>query len=482
MADNLHVDVDSSLDSAASSLILVPAAQPSCATKLAPEMWCDIWSLLEQHELVRVTHVCSYWRSQALGCALLWSHIKFLAVIHLKCIGRSCHCRTGRKAGNNLAQVREWLVRSKEAPLSVGLCFYPAVFAFEGYQQVGFFQKLGREVGDAFSPHHRRLQSLTFVFGDPIFETCFFDRIGKFPALSYLRLVSPPTNIWALSCFLPRKVSFPALREFVADECSWIGGPPTLPSLETLSCLVEYARSLSSIVSQYRNLKVLDVALLIPHDGNLGSSVIDPQSLAIGLESITFRNVSSAWEPIIAPLVRKASLKSVRLAYSPDIQDDMPAVGDLFAGVGHDLHLLVEDSKDDLTVTAIDAHSITRSLSLPRAIATMPIDALKLGWTRLPFTSLRTITLPWILRAAVVAFDIYAPHLALIRLIVGATLVGDADHVPAAGRPSFPILTDLTLIADGGVTLEVPRAKVDSFVAAISSAPVSIELSGVLLV
>ncbi|EJD35195.1 hypothetical protein AURDEDRAFT_154918, partial [Auricularia subglabra TFB-10046 SS5] len=469
MAEQLCEEVSELFESALADIRRSHNCLHSRAVAVSPEIWCNIWSFLAPHELARVTHVCSHWRDIALGSSRLWSHVVFDNTAQHELTGSDVHeCgRLSLACGHGLSRMIEWLSRSRAAALSVDLRVHHRCASIW----------LSHVISAALKPHSERLRSLTCRFSSPTFFSDVLAGIRVFPALTSLRFLSLRDYAgtvgvkWGMGHLRYRELSLPVLREFVGRDLYWRQDDEMLmlSRLEVLECFVDAPPALLRILARSPRLQTL-AAVLGWNDEDaavLPAADFDSDSLAPHMRTTIFANATPAYEPLLAPILRRPSVRYASVSYAALGGHETPA---LFAPLGDDLRLSVADMSSRLKVEVSDARGTTRALALPRAVVLEPIDALPLALGGVRLATLQSLTLAWELRGALLHATLAAPQLKSIRLLVREQRLG--EDIQGFTRPFFPSLAVAVLeSAEHGEHCVLPRRLVDEYLSALSKNP-----------
>ncbi|KAH7101291.1 hypothetical protein BKA62DRAFT_704124 [Auriculariales sp. MPI-PUGE-AT-0066] len=129
--------------------------------RLPVELWEIIWLQLSAKERIQVSHVSSYWRSNALSCPSLWSSIPYTS-----------------PAPYSLALVQAFLERSRGAPFDLDL-------NVENVTEHTFF-----ELSNIILPHYERLANIQAKTHDIASFEGFLRPFTILPSLRHLGLSS----------------------------------------------------------------------------------------------------------------------------------------------------------------------------------------------------------------------------------------------------------------------------------------------------
>ncbi|KZW04303.1 hypothetical protein EXIGLDRAFT_758595 [Exidia glandulosa HHB12029] len=201
--DALTQMYDSTLDSVRAALLSEFRGQ--CARlfpryRLPNELWCLIWSQLPQEDRIRVSQVCSDWRSLALSSPAVWSDLIFITSRHAShlCTCHDClliprdayHCPTCDDVfpsfppnvwtgSSNLQTIVALLPRTLAHPLSLTVCAETPDCPFTGASELIL-------LAEALGPHMHHLSSLRCYVNsdDNLYD--FMSALQYFPALTRL--------------------------------------------------------------------------------------------------------------------------------------------------------------------------------------------------------------------------------------------------------------------------------------------------------
>ncbi|KZV81826.1 hypothetical protein EXIGLDRAFT_755337 [Exidia glandulosa HHB12029] len=315
---------------------------------LPNEVLCMIWQLLCVEDRVKVSHVCSSWRSLAIDTPRLWAELDFCCVEHDDlCLCSFCrpHSSIVVPRPTNLGICSKVLPRSRSVPLSVHVEFARDDTPFDDIV----------DIAESLEPHCQRLEGLFFVTQKSNDVADFLNNLsGPFPTLRTLhcttslkewhRIILPP---------LPNAETI-LMRSFALE-----GTALHLPSLRSLHCAVHDENDVLGILDGCPKLETLALEtqtfkLVVSH-----APLESFPSRASRLRELVLRDVDHEQQRNLLVMFHPATLRSIRIHYNGTPPGDFMIFHDLEATIEV---VVSEEACEEQRISVTDSSGRTRAV------------------------------------------------------------------------------------------------------------------------
>ncbi|KZV80211.1 hypothetical protein EXIGLDRAFT_845743 [Exidia glandulosa HHB12029] len=397
------------------------------AACLPDEVLCMIWELLCVEDRVKVSHICSSWRSLAINTPRLWGELDLYSAVHNKpCFCSLCgpHAkvtsvpRWNPPSVTNRSVFRNVLARSRSLPLSVRIEFILDDTPIDEILEIAQF----------LEPHYCRIQDLSFVSQVPDDVVDFF---SKFSAGSHL------PNLRTLHCTAKdlgrrqqRSLVLPALpsAETVVIRTSLLDCTVLqLPLLRRLHCRIVDEDDILSILDGCPKLEILTLDMNLWESTSLSNSTIKSicsRAARLRLQEVVLLFVDYVLERDLLAIFYRASLRRLWIYYydPPAPPQGFTIFQDLETSV--DLVVSADTAAEEYRISATDLDGRCRTVQCPIASEAM------LGlWKCLSHGSVTTLTLP-----AETWSSIIQPTIPILPCVRSATFLFDEGEEYSLNR------------------------------------------------